>query len=223
MKKIVFAEQEWLLTHTGVLLWPEKDIAVVADMHLEKASYFARHGQMLPPHDSHATLQKLLTTLEPLQVKTLILLGDSFHDQQGFDRLNSHTQAIFKKLCRDYHIIWVIGNHDGSFIPPDVEGVEEIVFDRIHFRHEAEQTLTNDTFEISGHFHPKVELTINRSKVSRACFIHDKKRMILPSFGAFTGGLRVSDPAIQCLFAESYTVHLLGESKIFSVPSLKLA
>ena len=48
MKEIVFAGQQLILHHESVLLWPAQKTAVVSDLHLEKASHFAKKGQMLP-------------------------------------------------------------------------------------------------------------------------------------------------------------------------------
>ncbi len=43
----------------GALWWPARSALLVADLHFEKASWFAARGQMLPPYDSLATLADL--------------------------------------------------------------------------------------------------------------------------------------------------------------------
>ena len=54
-----FAGETFSATPGGALFWPAQKALLVADLHLEKASWFARLGQFLPPYDSHATLSAL--------------------------------------------------------------------------------------------------------------------------------------------------------------------
>ncbi len=223
---ITFANQQFWLDASGILIWPAQKIAVAADLHLEKASYFAARGQMLPPYDSIDTLQKLFASIQQHDVETLILLGDSFHDGNGYHRLEIQSKTVFENLCRSYKIIWVIGNHDDDFIPPDTQGVNEITRQGITFRHQALAHSQAENFyhrepEISGHFHPKAELHLQGVRVSRPCFIADNQRMILPAFGTFTGGLNINDPAISNLFGSNFTAYLLGDSSVYSVPDYK--
>ena len=65
----------------GALYWPEEKLLVVADLHLEKGSSYARHGQMLPPYDTRDTLGRLEAEVAALAPRALVLLGDSFHDE----------------------------------------------------------------------------------------------------------------------------------------------
>ncbi|MFK7840392.1 MAG: ligase-associated DNA damage response endonuclease PdeM [Bdellovibrionales bacterium] len=218
MKDITFHGQTFILDPSGILIWPSQKIAIVADLHLEKASYFARFGQMLPPHDSFETLKKLEHSLLFSGCSRLILLGDSFHDEGGFSRLDQNSRNLFEKLCKSYEVIWVIGNHDGDFVPDNTRAVDEIEIAGLMFRHEAVHGAVS---EISGHYHPKAELNLRGSRVSRPCFIHDNYRMILPAFGTLTGGLNIQDEVISSLFAQNYMAHLLGEKRIYSVPAHK--
>ena len=43
----------------GALWWADERLLVVADLHLEKGSSFARRGQLLPPYDTPETLARL--------------------------------------------------------------------------------------------------------------------------------------------------------------------
>lgn len=218
MTEITFASHRMILGHSGVLFWPERRTTIVADLHLEKGSYYAQFGQMLPQQESLETLAKLHKALKNAECETLILLGDSFHDEQGFIRMQEQSKALFQKLCSDYQIIWVIGNHDGAFVPANTQAVDEITLDNVTFRHEAVHGAQN---EISGHYHPKASLKLHGSKVSRPCYILDENRMILPAFGTLTGGLDIRDEAISSFFETGFTAHLLGERKIYSIPHTK--
>jgi metallophosphoesterase superfamily enzyme len=70
--------------------------------------------------------------------------------------------------------------------------------------------------EISGHYHPKASVNTAALRISRPCFVTDSARLILPAFGAYTGGLDVRDPAITRLFPRGLRVFLLGQAKLFS-------
>ncbi len=224
MKNLNFCGQNFLLHPSGMLIWPSQNIAMIADLHLEKGSHFAMNGQLLPPHDSLYSLQLLLDTLSASGATHVILLGDSFHDAAGFERMGTASLTLFQQLCTDYQVTWILGNHDGSFIPAGTKGVIDLVLHGISLRHEAD----NKAFfkpgqgEISGHFHPKARLKRRGQRVSRACFLEDGRRMILPAFGAYTGGLDVCDPVYRLLFPTDFTAHLLGKEKIYSIPRREL-
>lgn len=220
MKTVTFVGESFILDPSGMLVWPDQQMAVVADLHLEKASYFARYGQMLPPQESCETIEKLLKALSRNNCRSLILLGDSFHDAEGFKRLACQAQSLWEQVYAQYEVIWVIGNHDGGFVPPQTQSTHALQLKGITFRHQAVQ---NAVAEISGHYHPKVSLRLSGARVTRPCFITDKNRMILPAFGTLTGGLDVRSKTIAPLFLTDFTVHLLGEGRVYSIPAQKLS
>tara|TARA_R100001143_G_scaffold52368_3_gene47432 strand:- start:68665 stop:69375 length:711 start_codon:yes stop_codon:yes gene_type:complete len=205
----------------GSLYWPDRNTLVVADLHLEKGSAFASRGQMLPPYDSRATLAALTTTLTRLRPDRVICLGDSFHDAQASDRLPPQDRAVLGKLVADADWIWIAGNHDPA-PPADLGG-------RVHahwvdgplvFRHEAEHG--SIAGEISGHFHPKASVQTRARRLSARCFIEDGKRLILPAYGSYTGGLSVWHPAISGLFPKGFSVHLASGRSVVRVPGARL-
>ena len=87
MVPLSFAGETFFATAAGALYRPGEQALLVADLHLEKASWFARLGQFLPPYDSHATLSALAGDVERTGAARLYCLGDSFHDRFGCDRL----------------------------------------------------------------------------------------------------------------------------------------
>ena len=89
-----FAHQEFRLGASRALFWAEENALLVADLHLEKASFFARHGQMLPPYDSRATLERLAQAVKETGARRVFCLGDSFHDSAGVDRLEPHAAGM---------------------------------------------------------------------------------------------------------------------------------
>ena len=196
MASFSFADQEFVPTPEGALYWPARQALLVADLHLEKASWFARLGQFLPPYDSHATLMALSAEVERCGATSLYCLGDSFHDRFGCDRLPPDARALLTDLTSRLDWIWIVGNHDPGF--SDHCGgriVEELEADGLILRHEAEPGESRP--ELSGHFHPKLRLQVQGRSVSRRCFVISETKIILPAFGSLTGGLDAAHPEIM--------------------------
>lgn len=205
----------------GALFWPDRRTLIVADLHLEKGSAYARTGQFLPPYDSRATLAALETALNRQKPDQVICLGDSFHDQDAANRLVSADWQQLARLVASVDWVWIAGNHDPA--PPGEIGgtiVEQLTLGPLVFRHEADPF--GGPGELSGHFHPKAAIQTRARRLSARCFVEDGKRMILPSYGSYTGGLNVFDPAISNLFPSGFTTHLTLKKGVLSVPRRRL-
>ena len=190
-----FAGHDFLATPEGALFWPAQGALLVADLHLEKASWFARFGQMLPPYDSIATLSALQRDIERSGAARLYCLGDSFHDKFGCDRLPADARALLTSLTECVDWVWITGNHDAGFIDHCGGRIaEEVEIDGIVLRHEAVEG--DPTPEMSGHFHPKLRLAMKGRSVSRRCFVASATKLILPAYGTLTGGLDAHHPEI---------------------------
>jgi DNA ligase-associated metallophosphoesterase len=190
-----FAGHELVAQAEGALFWPARKALIVADLHLEKASWFARAGQMLPPYDSQATLTALTALVRRTQAAELWCLGDSFHDREGCERLPAEARRMLTDLTAALRFVWIAGNHDAGLV--DHCGGEILVeaeVDGLTLRHEAEPGEARP--ELSGHFHPKLRLTHRGRNVARRCFVMTGTKLILPAFGALTGGLDVRHPEI---------------------------
>ena len=190
-----FAGHDFLATPEGALFWPAQNALLVADLHLEKASWFARFGQMLPPYDSIATLSALQQDIERSGATRLFCLGDSFHDKFGCDRLPADARTLLSSLTGQVDWLWITGNHDAGFIDHCGGRIaEEVEIDGITLRHEAVEG--DPTPEMSGHFHPKLRLAMKGRHVSRRCFVASATKLILPAYGTLTGGLDAHHPEI---------------------------
>jgi len=190
-----FAGETFEATASGALFWPAQNALLVADLHLEKASWFARLGQFLPPYDSHATLTALSSEAERSGAARLYCLGDSFHDAFGCERLPANARSLLTDLTSRLDWTWIVGNHDPGF--EDHCGgriADEAEVGGIILRHEAVRGDIRP--EISGHFHPKLRLHLKGRQVSRRCFVLSAKKLIMPAFGALTGGLDAHHPEI---------------------------
>ncbi len=199
MVRLSFAGVDLVPLVPGALSWPARRALLVADLHLEKASFFAAGGQMLPPYDSDATLRDLAALVTAASAEEVWCLGDSFHDAEGCERLVPETRDALCRLTAATRWTWIVGNHDaGAAGLVDHCGGEvrdEAEVDGLLLRHEADPAETRP--ELSGHFHPKLRLTLKGRPIARRCFVASETKLILPAFGAFTGGLDAADPAIR--------------------------
>ncbi|MBF5089329.1 ligase-associated DNA damage response endonuclease PdeM [Novosphingobium sp. NBM11] len=201
-----FAHREFRLgTRIGdgrALYWPDEQALLVADLHLEKASFYARFGQMLPPYDSRETLERIARAIRGTGARRVFCLGDSFHDRFGAERLEPHAAGMLAALTRATDWVWITGNHDEDVADhPGGTRVEELAVSGIVLRHEAKAGEVAP--ELSGHFHPKLRLAVRGRNIARPCLVVGKSdgeahggRMILPAIGALTGGMDAADPAI---------------------------
>jgi DNA ligase-associated metallophosphoesterase len=202
---------------SGALVWPAEKTVIVADLHFEKGSSFARGGALLPPYDSRDTLLALADVLQRYRPQRVICLGDSFHDGEAADRLGAPEAESLSALTGALEWIWIAGNHDPA--PPAGLGgrvVETLDIGPLHFRHEAAPLPV--VGEVSGHFHPVASVATRGRRLRGRCFVNDSRRIMLPAFGSYTGGLNVTDPAIAGLFDRHFLVHLVGHRRVHTLP-----
>ncbi|WP_291295257.1 ligase-associated DNA damage response endonuclease PdeM [Elioraea sp.] len=210
---IHIAGERLMLDPDGVLWWPARKLLAVADLHLEKGSSLAARGALLPPYDSRATLDRLVPLIRRYRPERIVALGDSFHDRHGAARLAAAEADRLRAIAEGAELIWVLGNHDPA-PPAGFPGAvaTEWLEGPIAFRHEG----GGATPEICGHHHPKAWVPTRGKAVSRPCFVADARRLMLPAFGAYTGGLDVRDQAIAGLFPRGARVFLQGRGRLYS-------
>ena len=195
MVPVSFGGQALIPLAQGAILWPAREALLVADLHLEKASWFARCGQLLPPYDSLATLSDLTAVVERTAVREVWCLGDSFHDPEGCSRLPATAQEMLRALTQATRWTWITGNHDPHGVDRcGGEVMDEACVDGLVLRHEAKRDETRP--ELSGHFHPKLRVRVRGKLISRRCFVATGAKLILPAFGSLTGGLDATHPEI---------------------------
>ena len=195
-----FCGEEFVLTKDRAVYWPRERALLVADLHLEKASFFAKHGQLLPPYDSRETLERLALAIRETGARRVYTLGDNFHDSAGTERLEPHAAGMLAALTRATEWVWITGNHDAAMensLGGDL--AEELTIAGMVLRHRAKPGEVRP--ELSGHYHPRLQITVRDRHIRRACAVvssngNEGGRMVLPAFGALTGGMDAADPAI---------------------------
>lgn len=214
--KITFNGKALTLLAEGALWDEAAKLVAVADLHMEKGSFLAAHGSPLPLYDTVATLEKLDTVIQKTQPQTVICLGDSFHDRNAEKRMRPEVvQALNALVASVPNWIWVLGNHDEHF-PENIHGtrVPHYLHRGITFCHQEEASIK--TPQLIGHYHPKAVISSHNKRVSGRCFAMSEQLGILPSFGAYTGGMYVTDPVIRQLMGEEiFCYYMLYKDKIY--------
>ncbi len=206
---------------SGALWCARSATLVVADLHFEKGSARAARGVHLPPYDTRATLKALALAMARYRPHRLIALGDSFHDCGGPARLDADDLAAIRALSDAVEVLWVTGNHDPE-IPAFVGGrvVSEVAVGDLVFRHEPQPGVHA---EVAGHLHPVAAVTSRGRRLRRRCFVSDGRRIVLPAFGAYTGGLNVLSEPFRPLFqGRDFAVWMIGRDAVHRVSGRRL-
>jgi uncharacterized protein len=201
----------------GALYWPEERLLVMADLHLEKGSAYARRRVFLPPYDTAMTLAALSALVARYAPRTIVALGDSFHDVESSARLPAQFRAALRQLQTGRHWVWITGNHD-PHLPEDLGGArhDELAIANIIFRHKP--SFSAEACEIAGHLHPVARVAGRAGSVRRRCFLSDGRRCILPAFGAYAGGLNLHDAAFAPLFSgRERFAHVMGRERVYKI------
>lgn len=211
-----------MLVGPRALYWPREQALLVADLHLEKASFFARHGQMLPPYDSRETLERVAAAIRLTGARRVLCLGDNFHDPEGAARLEPHAAGMLAALTRATDWVWITGNHDRGEVGGGA-ALPELELAGIVLRHEA---LAGEARpELSGHFHPKLRVSVRGRQIVRPCAVRSERKLILPAFGALTGGMDAADPAILAALQPARAVDavLAAQGRLVEYPLWRAA
>jgi DNA ligase-associated metallophosphoesterase len=195
----------------GALFQPAQQLLCVSDLHLGKSDRIARRGgTLLPPYETRATLDRLAAAIDQTAPRTVLCLGDSFDDLAAADSLDDTDRTTLLRLQSGRRWLWLEGNHDPG--PVNLGGTHLAAFTAgaLTYRHIA---TPGTTAEVSGHYHPKLALP---GAGSRPCFLFDAARLILPAYGAYTGGLSATDPALSALMGPGARAILTGRRALLT-------
>lgn len=212
-----FLGVELLFDPSGALFRPDRRWLAVADLHLEKGSAAAARGRLLPPYDTRATLDRLEEVIARLAPERVLSVGDGFHDMEAGGRMLPDDLERLRGLTSRLDWVWILGNHDPA--PPEgVGGRSTEVFEDAPFVFRHQTPSPGGIGEISGHLHPITAVPAGARIVRGRCLVHDGARMILPAFGAFTGGLDVRDPAIRSSLGPRFEILMPFGERVFRLP-----
>jgi len=214
---LMLAGESLTLDRSGALWLEAHRTLVVSDLHLEKGSAFAaRTGQFLPPYDTRETLACLHEVVQRFDPACVVALGDSFHDARGPERMEPGDRAMVAALQAGRDWVWIAGNHDDE-VREGVGGryTDTLRLGGLTLRHEPQ--VGCEPGEIAGHLHPCGKVSMRGTTIRRRCFVTDGHRLVMPAFGAFTGGLNVRATAFETLFSQGFTAHLLGDGRVFAI------
>jgi len=199
----------------GALWWEEPGVLVVSDLHFEKGSSYAARGQMLPPYDTRETLARVGRLMTALSPRTVISLGDSFHDRRARPRMAPDDVSSLRGMTGSCDWVWIEGNHDPK-PPEDLGGraAVEITIGPLTFRHIPSAGAV--VGEVAGHLHPCARV-VGRSgrSVRKRCFATDGARLVMPAYGALTGGLNVLDEAFAPVFPKDLFAGVIGRDGVY--------
>ena len=200
---------------SGALYWAAAGLLAVSDLHLGKAERVARQGgALLPPYDTAETLARLEADITVTRPCIVVCLGDNFDDDAAARALPDGAEDRLLRLMAGRRWIWIAGNHDPG--PTRLGGMHLAALHEgpLTFRHIADPAEEN---EISGHYHPKLRLCLGGRRLSRRCFLADSRRVVLPAYGAYTGGL-AADAEVLGRLMQKDAVAILTGPRVCAVP-----
>ena len=195
---------------SGALWWAAERLLCVADLHLGKSERLARRGgALLPPYETAETLDRLADEIGRLAPARVVCLGDSFDDDACAAALDPADGARLTALMAGREWVWIAGNHDPGPLTLGGRHLAELRLGPLTFRHAAQPEAAAG--EVSGHHHPKMRLPLKGIALARPCFLLDARRLVLPAFGAYTGGLWADHPALRALMGAGARAILTGQ------------
>ena len=215
-KDVFFAEHNFSIFPNGELYWQDKKTLIISDLHFEKGSFFSDSSQFIPPFDTIETLSQLTKFIDHHPVETIIFLGDLIHDTFALQRMAKESKELFLELVKTINCTLTVGNHDRSKFLRDIglNLTEKIIIDGICFSHHPS---IDEKFSVFGHYHPKIRLKINSRAIWTPCFVLDKKKLLMPSYGYFTGGLSVRNLEIKKFFDTQYDIYPITKEKVYKL------
>ena len=213
-KDVFFADRDFSIFPNGELYWHDKKTLIISDLHFEKGSFFSDSKQFIPPFDTIETLGQINKFIAYHSVETIIFLGDLVHDKLSFQRMSRKAKELFFEILKNFNCILTVGNHDDTSFLKDLglNLTENIIIDGICFSHHPS---VDQKFSVFGHYHPKIRLKFDSRGIWTSCFILNSEKLLMPSYGYFTGGLSIKSPEIQRLFGTKYEIYPLTKEKVY--------
>ncbi len=217
MRDLAWANDNWHLLAERALFWPAQRALILSDPHFGKGATFRRAGIPVPAGGTGDNLARLDRALAATASERLVIVGDLFHARLDPDAPALAAVAGWRAKYPALAITLVSGNHDRHAGGPPADWRMEPVGDRwllagVHFCHEPRHAPPNAP-AIVGHVHPVVSLRDAAvGHLRLPCFYQTEQMLILPAFGAFTGGHTVRAHAPDRVF-------VAGADDVVEVPA----
>jgi DNA ligase-associated metallophosphoesterase len=205
-KMLTVANEHLLLLPQKAAYWPRAGMLIIADIHFGKAASFRALGVPVPAGTTSANLLALEELMAQYEVRHIMFLGDFLHAKAAHAPATLAAMQAWRERHPELLLTVVRGNHDAHAGDPparlDISMVDEPhVIGPFAFCHHPDMLVTS--YVLSGHVHPVYRLRSGWESLLLPCFLMGTERMVLPSFGAFTGGHPVAPQPGERLFVTS--------------------
>lgn len=201
---ITIKDEQLILAKERAIYLPQQKLLAISDLHLGKTAHFRKAGLQVPSTLAQHDLIRLSSLLEKYTPHTLLINGDMFHHSLNTD---VDDFEVWKAQYPNLKFILVKGNHDrlDKFQYQQL-GIE--VHDPSYrtsnfcFVHDALKCEETDSYPISGHVHPGVNIVGKaKQRLQFPCFFFGKAYAIMPAFSVFTGLYMVKPQANEQVYA----------------------
>ena len=205
-REVALAGERVLLLPEKALYWPARKLLVIADIHFGKAASFRAQGVPVPRGTTTQNLLALDTLLAQYETGEIIFLGDFLHARAAHAPATLAAMLAWRARNKGLRLTLVRGNHDlRAGDPAAALGIamadEPHTVGAFSFCHHPDTAAPG--YVLAGHVHPVYVLSSRLDSLRLPCFLEGPARMILPSFGAFTGGHPVHPDASEHVYVSS--------------------
>ena len=203
---VEIAGERLLLLPEKAVFWPAEKMLIIADIHFGKAASFRAQGIPVPRGTTTENLVGLDALIDAHGAEHVVFLGDFLHARAAHASSTQQAMLAWRERRRELRLTLVRGNHDKHAGDPAATLGIELV-DEPHavgpfaFCHHPD--LETGGYALAGHVHPAWVLATRFDSLRLPCFVVGKGRMILPSFGSFTGGHVVTREPGDAIFVTS--------------------
>lgn len=185
------AGENLLLLPEKAVYWPAEKMLIIADIHFGKAAAFRALGVPVPRGTTSENLAGLDALVAQHGAERVVFLGDFLHARAAHASSTQLAMLAWRQRHPDLALMLVRGNHDLHAGDPAAALGIELVDEPHHvgpfaFCHHPD--VETQGYVLAGHVHPVYVLATRFDALRLPCFVVGQERMILPSFGSFTGG-----------------------------------
>lgn len=183
--------EQLVLLAQKAAFWPRERMLIIADIHFGKAAAFRSLGIPVPRGTTSENLHALDELVELTGARHVLFLGDFLHARAAHAASTQAAMLAWRRRRCELVLTLVRGNHDRHAGDPAAQlGIdlvdEPYTVGPFSFCHHPD--IDAPGYVLAGHVHPVYVLATRFDALRLPCFIAGPRRMILPSFGAFTGG-----------------------------------